>query len=224
MNEIPEFLPHELYDKGTTAYQDIAALAIAKLFDPYLEKCNVHFQSDKQGDKTLVGVMCTGGIILSGCQLYAATQLLPWLCSTTLLLDIALYPFEGKQIQDVNPVKVIQDVQCTQVPVFLAEYYSISILKTARQLAIKLIALLQLYRLCGSKQTEVSGLALPAMKKDSVDEVEDEVNESIDEMAGHIHFDSDESVSQGSSFAPKQVTKPDTLQRKCKIAPKKIAN
>ena len=169
LNQIPGFLPpDDLYVKGSTKFQDIAALAIAKLFDPSLKKCNVHF---KMGTNNLEGVMCNGGIVLSGRQMHVATQLPPWLTSTILLPDIAVYPYEGQIIEGDEAVKAIKKVQRTTIPIFIAEYYSLSILITARQLAIKLVSLLHLHRIYGCNQTEVSGLVLPAMENNYLDKV-----------------------------------------------------
>ena len=191
MNQIPGFLPpDDLCDKGSTEFQDIAALAVAKLFDPNLKRCDVHLHVQGCANK-LDGVMCNGGIVLSGCQIHAATHLPRWLSSTILLPDIAVYPYKGEKIEGVNAVKVMKDVQRTNIPFFIAEYYSVTILKTARELAIKLIALLQLHRLYGCNQSEVSGLVLPAMETKSLDEV------SIG-MA-QVCLNPDENMNKGSS-------------------------
>ena len=225
MNQIPGFLPpNDLCDKGSTEFQDIAALAVAKLFDPNLKRCDVHLHVQGCANK-LDGVMCNGGIVLSGCQIHAATHLPRWLSSTILLPDIAVYPYKGEKIEGVNAVKVMKDVQRTNIPFFIAEYYSVTILKTTRELAIKLIALLQLHRLYGCNQSEVSGLVLPAMETKSLDEVSIGMaqvclNPDENMNKGSSVTSTDELVKEALLIQQDQASKANSLKPKCKIAPK----
>ena len=122
-------------------------------------------RSDDNEDKDkLVGVMCKDCIVLSGCQMFAATQLPPWLCSTILFPDVAVYPFDGNNVTS-ETASIIKHVQRNTIPFFLAEYYSINIRYSAKQLAFKLTILFQLFRSYGYSGSKVSGIVLPSMSK-----------------------------------------------------------
>ena len=120
-----------------------------------------------------------------------------------------------QKIEGDEAVKVIKDVQRTTIPTFIAEYYSVTILVTARQLAIKLIALLQLHRLYGCYQTEVSGLVLPAMEKNFLD--------TVATGMAQLCLSPDEDMSKGSSITSTDelVKKALPMQPNHKIAPPK---
>ena len=142
--------------------QSYAAIAVAKLLD---SDCKDEWSNDK-----LVGVKCTNCVVVSGCQMFAAMQLPPWLCSTTLLPDVAVCPYSG-EIVDHNTMERL----CrTTIPFFLAEYYSITLLCTAKQLAVKLVIQFQLFRRYGYGGRKVSGIVLPYISKKETTKAEDE--------------------------------------------------
>ncbi|KAL5502189.1 hypothetical protein EMCRGX_G008920, partial [Ephydatia muelleri] len=153
LNEIGQYSLSDILDfsgSSKTDKEDVqAAFGIANLFHDI--NTNPVLNKDK-----LVGVVCPNHdiIVVPEHNMFAATLLQPWLhvCSTT---DIAVYPYSSAEQVDVS------HVQETNIPFFLAQYYSKDILATAKQCAIKLILLLQLNRLHGCTEKIVIGFALP---------------------------------------------------------------
>ena len=94
-------------------------------------------------------MICEGNIVLSNLQMFAASELPAWLCSTDFRPDISVYP-RPKDLNGEN-AKMIDYVQQNIIPSLLVESHSIDILQTARQLAIKLCVLDQLNRSHGFK-------------------------------------------------------------------------
>ena len=155
LNEICPYSLSGILDStgyGTQKMEVLAALGIANLFHDK-DITYVHVEEEDE----LVGVVCPNHeiMVVPEHKMFADTLLQPWLCSTTILPDIAVYPY-------LNGEDVSQ-VQETNIPYFLAEYYSKNMLATARQCAIKLIILLQLNRLHGCTENKVIGFALPQM-------------------------------------------------------------
>ena len=132
----------------------LAAVGIANLFHDEAIKYKYPDKGADKGKK-LVGVVCPSHsiMVVPNHKMFAATLLQPWLCSTTIKPDIAVYP-NGEDVSEVEK---------TNIPYFLAEYYSVDMVATARQCAIKLILLLQLNRLHGCTENKVIGIALPQM-------------------------------------------------------------
>ena len=122
---------------------------------------------EEKPEKTLKGVICEGNIVLSNLQMFAASELPAWLCSTDFRPDISVYP-RPKDLNGEN-AKMIDYVQQNIIPSFLVECLSIDILQTARQLAIKLCVLDQLNRSHGFKIKKVRGIALPSMREESLE-------------------------------------------------------
>ena len=153
LNEICPYSLSGILDStgcGTQKMEVLAALGIANLFH---DKDITYVEEEDE----LVGVVCPNHeiMVVPEHKMFADTLLQPWLCSTTILPDIAVYPY-------LNGEDVLQ-VQVTNIPYFLAEYYSKNMLATARQCAIKSIILLQLNRLHGCTENKVIGFALPQM-------------------------------------------------------------
>eukprot|EP00731_Ephydatia_muelleri_P005758 Em0003g6a len=154
LNEIGPYSLSDVLDFSGSSKTDKeevqAAFGIANLFHDI--NTNPVLNKDK-----LVGVVCPNHdiIVVPEHKMFAAILLQPWLCSTTILPDIAVYPYSSAEQVDVS------QVQETNIPFFLAEYYSKDILATAKQCAIKLILLLQLNRLHGCTEKIVIGFALP---------------------------------------------------------------
>ena len=165
LSDILDFSGSSRTDKGEVQ----AAFGIANLFHDV--NTNPVLNKDK-----LVGVVCPKHdiIVVPEHKMFAATLLQPWLCSTTILPDIAVYPYLSAEQVDVS------HVQETNIPFFLAEYYSKDILATARQCAIKLILLLQLHRLHGCTEKIVIGFALPQILSGAtLEEVKEEAKELV---------------------------------------------
>ena len=157
LNEICPYSLSGILDStgcGTHKMEVLAALGIANLFH---DKDITYVEEEDE----LVGVVCPNHeiMVVPEHKMFADTLLQPWLCSTTILPDIAVYPY-------LNGEDVWQ-VQETNIPYFLAEYNSINMLATARQCAIKLIILLQLNRLHGCTENKVIGFALPQMSPEA---------------------------------------------------------
>lgn len=109
-------------------------------------------------------MICEGNIVLSNLQMFAASELPAWLCSTDF---ISVYP-RPKDLNGEN-AKMIDYVQQNIIPSLLVECHSMEILQTARQLAIKLCVLDQLNRSHGFKIKKVRGIALPSMREESLE-------------------------------------------------------
>lgn len=151
LTDIPEF--KSLSPKSDVKKECYAAIAISMLLDPMGKAV--------WNDNELIAVICEGCIVLKECQMFAAAALPAWLCSTTLLPDVLVYPTHQAFDQTV-----IDQVQHESLPIFIAKYYSKDILQTARQLAIKLCILYQLYRSYSIFTKKLSGIVLPSLGKE----------------------------------------------------------
>ena len=179
LSDIPRLDIQKPCPKGCA--QSYAAVAVAKLLD---SGCKVEWSNNKlAGVKCTnlvsnTGVKCTDCVVVSGCQMFAAMQLPPWLCSTILLPDVAVYPYSG-EIVDHNTMECLRR---TTIPFFLAEYYSLTLLCTAKQLAVKLVIQFQLFRRYGYGGRQVSGIVLPYISKKESTKAEDETLKSTMDM------------------------------------------
>ena len=202
LSDIPRLDIQKTCPKGCA--QSYAAVAVAQLLD---SGCKVEWSNNKLvGVKCTnlvsnTGVKCTDCVVVSGCQMFAAMQLPPWLCSTTLLPDVAVYPYSG-EIVDHNTMECLRR---TTIPFFLAEYYSITLLCTAKQLAVKLVIQFQLFRRYGYGGRQVSGIVLPYISKKETTKAEDE---TLKPMMDMLRITEEDGATCSSSNKTSQDCKP----------------
>ncbi|KAL5515365.1 hypothetical protein EMCRGX_G000523 [Ephydatia muelleri] len=202
LSDIPRLDIQKPCPKGCA--QSYAAVAVAKLLD---SGCKVEWSNNKLvGVKCTnlvsnTGVKCTDCVVVSGCQMFAAMQLPPWLCSTILLPDVAVYPYSG-EIVDHNTMECLRR---TTIPFFLAEYYSLTLLCTAKQLAVKLVIQFQLFRRYGYGGRQVSGIVLPYISKKETTKAEDE---TLKPMMDMLRITEEDGATCSSSNKTSQDCKP----------------
>ena len=202
LSDIPRLDIQKPCPKGCA--QSYAAVAVAKLLD---SGCKVEWSNNKLvGVKCTnvvsnTGVKCTDCVVVSGCQMFAAMQLPPWLCSTILLPDVAVYPYSG-EIVDHNTMECLHR---TTIPFFLAEYYSLTLLCTAKQLAVKLVIQFQLFRRYGYGGRQVSGIVLPYISKKETTKAEDE---TLKPMMDMLRITEEDGTTCSSSNKTSQDCKP----------------
>ena len=131
--------------------EDIVAIAIANI----IEDSDPEKIAPVQKKGKLLRLVCATDnvmVVPDTKQAACAKYLKPWLCSTNIVPDVAvnyaLLPQEEKNLSNA-------------IPCLLIEVWSNNILKTARQLAIKLILQLQLKKVLGFTEDEVIGFAFP---------------------------------------------------------------
>ncbi|KAL5502186.1 hypothetical protein EMCRGX_G008917 [Ephydatia muelleri] len=171
LSDILDFSGSSKTDKGEVQ----AAFGIANLFH------DINTRAVLDNKAKLVGVVCPNHdiIVVPEHNMFATTRLQPWLSSTT---DIAVYPYSSVEQVDVS------HVQETNIPFFLAQYYSKDILATAKQCAIKLIRLLQLNGLHGCTEKIVIGFALPQILSGAtLNEVKEENVVQAEELVSAVN-------------------------------------
>eukprot|EP00731_Ephydatia_muelleri_P006024 Em0003g272a len=171
LSDILDFSGSSKTDKGEVQ----AAFGIANLFH------DINTRAVLDNKAKLVGVVCPNHdiIVVPEHNMFATTRLQQWLSSTT---DIAVYPYSSVEQVDVS------HVQETNIPFFLAQYYSKDILATAKQCAIKLIRLLQLNRLHGCTEKIVIGFALPQILSGAtLNEVKEENVVQAEELVSAVN-------------------------------------
>ncbi|KAL5502024.1 hypothetical protein EMCRGX_G008718 [Ephydatia muelleri] len=206
LNEIRQYSLSDILDFSGSSKTDEeevqAAFGIANLF----HDINTRAVLDNKAKQ--VGVVCPNHdiIVVPEHNMFAATLLQPWLCSTTFFPDIAVYPYSSAEQVDVS------HVQETNIPFFLAQYYSKDILATARQCAIKLILLLQLNRLHGCTEKIVIGFALPQILSGAtLNEVKEEDVVQAEKLVPAVNKLSLEDISTARCVSAKTSNKKKTV-------------
>ena len=98
---------------------------------------------------------------------------MPWLCSTTIMPDISLYK--------------LKDAHKSDLPIAIFEVISDTPWQTSRQLAIKLVELLRLFRAYGHDVPKLTGVVLPRSKSDAVGKTQlPVINESPEEVSNSV--------------------------------------
>eukprot|EP00731_Ephydatia_muelleri_P018490 Em0011g530a len=106
----------------------------------------------------------------------AKRHLMPWLCSTTIIPDISLYKLNDPQTKEKS-----------DLPIAIFEVISDTPWQTSRQLAIKLMELLRLFRAFGHDVLELTGVVLPRSKSLTVRNTPQPViNESHEEFSSSV--------------------------------------
>ena len=210
LNEIGQYSLSDILDFSGSSKTDKeevqAAFGIANLFHDINTRAVLN--KAKQ-----VGVVCPNHdiIVVPEHNMFAATLLQPWLhvCSTT---DIAVYPYSSAEQVDVS------HVQETNIPFFLAQYYSKDILATAKQCAIKLILLLQLNRLHSCTEKIVIGFALPQILSGAtLNEVKEEDVVQAEELVPAVNKLSLEDINTAKCVSTKTTNKKKTVISKSRL-------
>ena len=208
LNEIGPYSLSDILDFSGSSKTDEeevqAAFGIANLFH------DINTRAVLNKDK-LVGVVCPNHdiIVVPEHNMFATTRLQPWLSSTT---DIAVYPYSSVEQVDVS------HVQETNIPFFLAQYYSKDILATAKQCAIKLILLLQLNRLHGCTEKIVIGFALPEILSGAtLNEVKEENVVQAEELVPAVNNLSLEDINAARCVSAKTSNKKKTVISKSRL-------
>ena len=136
-----------------------SAVFIANLFK---DSVDLVINRSRDGKEQLKHVeFCSKGsryLVEVRTQLKAAKQhLMPWLCSTTIMPDISLYKLKDTHTQNKS-----------DLPIAIFEVISDTPWQTSRQLAIKLVELLRLFRAYGHDVPELTGVVLPRSISDAV--------------------------------------------------------
>ena len=157
-----------------------SAVFIANLFkDSQSRVCLVNKSTD--GKELLKHVeFCSEGsryFVEVRTQLKAAKHhLMPWLCSTTIMPDISLYKLKDTHTQSKS-----------DLPIAIFEVISDTPWQTSRQLAIKLVELLRLFRAYGHDVPELTGVVLPHSISDAVGKTQlPVINESPEEVSNSV--------------------------------------
>ena len=201
LSDILDFSGSSKTDKGEVQ----AAFGIANLFH------DINTRAVLDNKAKLVGVVCPNHdiIVVPEHNMFATTRLQPWLSSTT---DIAVYPYSSVEQVDVS------HVQETNIPFFLAQYYSKDILATAKQCAIKLILLLQLNRLHGCTEKIVIGFALPQILSGAtLNEVKEENVVQAEELVPAVNKLSLEDINTARCVSAKTSNKKKTVISKSRL-------
>ena len=201
LSDILDFSGSSKTDKGEVQ----AAFGIANLFH------DINTRAVLDNKAKLVGVVCPNHdiIVVPEHNMFATTRLQPWLSSTT---DIAVYPYSSVEQVDVS------HVQETNIPFFLAQYYSKDILATAKQCAIKLILLLQLNRLHGCTEKIVFGFALPQILSGAtLNEVKEENVVQAEELVPAVNKLSLEDINTARCVSAKTSNKKKTVISKSRL-------
>ena len=134
-----------------------SAVFVANLFkDSESEVCLVHQETN--GKELLKHVVYSSKgssyLVELHTQLTAAKQhLMPWLCSTTIMPGISLYKLKDPHTKEKS-----------DLPIAIFEVISDTPRQTSRQLAIKLVELLRLFRAYGHDVLDLTGVVLPRSK------------------------------------------------------------
>ena len=201
LSDILDFSGSSKTDKGEVQ----AAFGIANLFH------DINTRAVLDNKAKLVGVVCPNHdiIVVPEHNMFATTRLQPGLSSTT---DIAVYPYSSVEQVDVS------HVQETNIPFFLAQYYSKDILATAKQCAIKLILLLQLNRLHGCTEKIVIGFALPQILSGAtLNEVKEESVVQAEELVPAVNKLSLEDINTARCVSAKTSNKKKTVISKSRL-------
>ena len=209
LNEIGQYSLSDILDFSGSSKTDEekvqAAFGIANLFH------DINTRAVLDNKAKLVGVVCPNHdiIVVPEHSMFAATLLQP---STTIYPDIAVYLYSSAEQVDVSHVPE------TNIPFFLAQYYSKDILATAKQCAIKLILLLQLNRLHGCTEKIVIGFALPQILSGAtLNEVKEEDVVQAEELVPAVNNLSLEDINTAKCVSAKASNKKKTVISKSRL-------
>ena len=209
LNEIGQYSLSDILDFSGSSKTDEekvqAAFGIANLFH------DINTNPVLDNKAKLVGVVCPNHdiIVVPEHSMFAATLLQP---STTIYPDIAVYLYSSAEQVDVSHVPE------TNIPFFLAQYYSKDILATAKQCAIKLILLLQLNRLHGCTEKIVIGFALPQILSGAtLNEVKEEDVVQAEELVPAVNKLSLEDINTAKCVSAKASNKKKTVISKSRL-------
>ena len=209
LNEIGQYSLSDILDFSGSSKTDEekvqAAFGIANLFH------DINTRAVLDNKAKLVGVVCPNHdiIVVPEHSMFAATLLQP---STTIYPDIAVYLYSSAEQVDVSHVPE------TNIPFFLAQYYSKDILATAKQCAIKLILLLQLNRLHGCTEKIVIGFALPQILSGAtLNEVKEENVVQAEELVPAVNKLSHEDINTAECVSAKTSNKKKTVISKSRL-------